>query len=156
MCLVTASKRIKAETDLLVYKCLDTFKGINGVMKYYTPYQYVTITFNNGVCKMTSKLENVVGIRSIKIGIHSYFDKESADTCAISYNKIDGTKVFYAIIPKDAEYYFGCDGDIVSNKLIIFQHEKDYTAYAKENIVKKASSLFGVKTNNMLKVFNYV
>lgn len=149
MCLVASSKRLKAETDLLVYKCLDTSKGRNGV-EYCTPYQYFPITFDEGVCKMKSKLECDVR-NSIHIGIHSYFDKESADNTAMHFNKQDGTKVFYAIIPKGAEYYFGCDCDVVSNKLVIFRYKKDYAAYAKENIVMKASHLFGVKTNKIVK-----
>lgn len=152
MCLTTSSKRLKAETDLLVYKCLDSSNGENGV-EYCTPYQYLPITFNDGVCNMKSKLEgksNYVHIQHIDIGIHSFFDKFSADATAMQFHKQDGTKVFYAIIPKGAEYFFGCDGDIVSNKLVIFKYKKGYTAYAKENIVKKASSLFGVKTNKIV------
>ena len=130
MCLVV-EKRIRkkiAETDILVYKCLEKKNG-----NYYTPFQNVNIFFDNGKCVM-EKIPNIVpkrvnGRREIEKGLHSFYKKTPANTLSAYFPR---TEIYYAMIPKGSEYYIGINGEIVSNNLIVFETQKDYQKYKKK------------------------
>ena len=133
MCLIVekGTNKRKAETDILVYKCLDCSCGL-----HYTPYQNFPVYFKNGKCVMTTPHFSYErnGYRTIvKEGIHSFYRKIKAECVELSYNYCFGTRMHYAIIPKGTKYYIGTAGDVVSTELIIFKTEKDYNNYIKSS-----------------------
>ena len=136
MCLFIASKRTRAEQDILVYKCLDICgKG------YCTPFQYMPIEFNSGVKelwmpKAEMKRESDGGRWVVNRGFHAYRDMYKAFHIANDFVRYNGTSVYYALIPKGSDYYIGGDEDIVSTELIIFETEKAFEKYVKEGQIK--------------------
>lgn len=124
MCLIINSKRLKAETDILCYKCLD--KKEDG--EYCTPFEYFPIEFVDGICKMESELYH--HSEFVDVGIHSYTLIDKAKEVRAEFHNIAGTDIYLAIIPKGADYYIGKNVDIVSDKLIIFETDEDFKKYA--------------------------
>lgn len=133
MCLIVekGTNKRKAESDILVYKCLDNY-----CTNYYTtPYQNVPVYFKNGKCVMNTphfSYERNGNRTIIKEGIHSYYRRIKAEYVELSYNHCFGTKMYYAIIPKGTEYYIGTNEDIVSTELIIFKTQEDYQKHKKK------------------------
>lgn len=133
MCLIVekGTNKRKAETDILVYKCLDGYCD-----NYYTPYQNVPVYFKKGKCVMNTPHFSYERSRYhtiVKEGIHSYYKKSNAECYESSYYYCFGTKMYYAIIPKGTEYYIGNSGDVVSTELIIFKTLEDYQKYKKSS-----------------------
>ena len=102
---------------------------------YQTPFNYATIVFNeNGVAyQSVDKFMTAANPGDIGAGIHSFHSKEYAigmaknfeSLASSGYYKPSGNykhKVFVAIIPKNTEFFIGCDGDIVSKELMIYNH----------------------------------
>lgn len=113
-----------AKRDILVFKRL--LLQTNG--QYITSYRAHPVNFVNGrtVLKATIEVEKSRWSvatkwhrdRIIGPGIHSY------RSMRYYFN--------YAIIPEGTTFYVGRNNDIVSEKLIIFQHLNDYTEYCAE------------------------
>ena len=142
MCLIVSTKKFVAETDLVVYKCLDKKGG-----KFCTPFYYLPVRFHNGMCIINSGLgELFIGqeystcaqkiVDVIREGVHAYTKKEAADYTSIQFPD-SGTETHYAIIPKGCPYYIGINSDVVSTKMIVFHDKKAYDNYANEHDVKK-------------------
>ena len=144
MCLKLASKKLVAETDLLVYKCIDYDKDTD---TYCTPFQYLPIVFKDGVTvieggNMALTIEKVKNaatnkyVDGINYGVHAYTTKkEAVDTASLF--PASGTEVYYAIIPKDCPYYIGLNFDIVTTKLIVFRTKRNFDKYAKGKEIKE-------------------
>lgn len=137
MCLIKLSNtgKMKAETDLKVYKCLDYNRSYD---RYSTPFQFMRVEFDkNGkfAFEMDADLLNEV-CKMVEEGMHAYRAKAAADITSAKFHEDNGTKTHYAVIPKGSYYYIGNKCDIVSNRMIIFKWKKDFDAYAKENKVK--------------------
>ena len=120
-----AKKDIKCY-KLLVIKSRGTIFS-NGCHKRYidwmTPYKCYNVKFKDGHCILRAKIspikinpyKDVIGK-----GIHSFLSKD--------VNGLGGYR-FNAIIPKGTRYYIGDCGDMVSEKLIIYEdnYKKCYT-----------------------------
>lgn len=115
---------------LLVWKLLEYQKKIK---RYTTPYQYLPITFDNGM-----KAVEGIGFRTVVAystqvneGVHAY------RTTNISRNAIEKArdycswefKQFPAIIPSGESYFIGKDGDIVASRMIIFRSKRSLDKY---------------------------
>lgn len=140
---------LKCDKDILVYKVLRVIEpytdfeyrirfnsGRYSMIQpsepiYQTPFNYATIIFNeDGAARqsvdrfMTTAdgFSNVIGY-----GIHSFYSKDYAIGVAKNFESSVSCgdykrKVFVAIIPKNTEFFIGCDGDIVSKELKIYNH----------------------------------
>lgn len=119
-----------AKRDILVFKGL----LLHSDRQYFTFCRAHPVDFVNGKAVLEADIEieksqcrNATKWHKDRIigpGIHSY---RSPQLC---YN--------YAIIPEGTTFYVGCNDDIVSEKLIIFQHLNHYTEYcAKKQITPK-------------------
>lgn len=143
MCLTINSTRLKAETDILCYKCLD--KNEDG--EYCTPFTYFPIEFVGGICEMKSRLYR--DKKCVNVGIHSYALIDKAEELKEDFYDKDGTDIYDAIIPKGAYYYIGKEDDIASNKLIIFETSEDfekYVTYGNEyKLAEKIVNEFGIE-----------
>lgn len=146
---MTKYQPLKCDKDILVYKVLKVtepytdsyymlrFSSVRCFMMqpsepiYQTPFNYATIVFNeSGVaCQSVDRFmttddgySNVIGC-----GIHSFYSKDYAIGMAKNFeSSVSGGdckhKVFVAIIPNNTEFFIGCDGDIVSKELKIYNH----------------------------------
>lgn len=137
MCLTILKNTNKfvAESNILVYKCLDCEDD-----KYCTPFQYVPIYFNNGKTELEVKnftyshhIDILHISNTVNQGIHAYYVYNETKEVCKAFGYCCGTKTHYAIIPKGAKYYVGNKGDVVSTKLIIFETEEDYKNYVENN-----------------------
>lgn len=143
MCLTVfpGTSRMKAKTDLKVYKCLDYNRAVK---KYATPFQFMRVEFDEEG-KFKFEMDEAI-FKSFKSefqhrtfvdkGMHAYRVKNSADITAMKFYEHDGTATHYAVIPKGSYYYVGVNNDIVANQMIIFKSKKDFDKYAEENEVK--------------------
>lgn len=108
---------------IIVYKIIR--KTIDG---FETPFRYYPIDFVENKCVFKSKL--IKDGHIVDKGIHAYRSLNTAvDACErmrFLWSR-DNYIVFKAIIPRFSNYYIGCNGDIVSNKMII----TDEIKYAK-------------------------
>ena len=66
----------------------------------------------------------------IRVGFHLYDNIRDAETSYVFYH--GGEHIKPAIIPKGAEYCIGDDGDIVANKIIVFENEDQRKKYLKK------------------------
>ena len=127
-----------AEFDLEVSKGLSTTKcykyvGGNRVDNevYYTPFQNIQINFKDG--KYLQKAGgNGAHLKKrsdwrVNQGIHSVYSTFSRDSTV---------KWFHAIIPKGVNFFIGDHDDVVSERLLLFETEKDYENYRKNNEIK--------------------
>lgn len=101
---------------IIVYKVI--VKTKNG---FKTPFIYYPVDFIKNKCVLKSKL--IKNDHIVDRGIHAYRSLKTAvahtqDMIMNSWIRANYI-VFKAIIPKFSNYYVGCDGDIVSNKMII-------------------------------------
>ncbi len=130
MCLVSAIRTpFVANKPILVYKMLRRIPFRYRVRE--TPYQFLKISFKNGVCTLSSKLKYTTFISlhdftEVSEGIHAWKRKKYANDAADCYKFYYGgrARIHYAVIPKGAKYFVG-DYDIVSEKMIIFINRKD-------------------------------
>ena len=130
MCLIAVSCRLKANTDLKVYKLLNRDSYL-GQGCYHTPYIGYIVRFIINTVEMNSNLEVPTKNGILYVGIHAYTELPYYTT-----NK--SSKFFYAVIPKGSELYFGCNGEIASDRLIIFESKKAYLEYKKTHKVVSA------------------
>lgn len=120
-----------ANTDILVYKCLDTHT-LDGTPQITTPYRDYPITFDENGTFVYSKVRlEKLAPDAIGQGIHAYYYDMPAMRLAAKYNRDYGCKVFYAIIPKGSRYFIGLNLQIVANNMTIFKTKKEYDEYAK-------------------------
>lgn len=136
MCLIVKSPKMIAETDLVVYKCLEHSPKIR------TPFQRFPIKFVNGKTYLVMnnkeyglKISYEVPCGLIFEGVHAYYNKEEADLMSIKF-QLSKMRTHYGIIPKGCEYYLGCKNQIVSTEMIIFETDKDYLKYEESHEVK--------------------
>ncbi len=90
--------------DMVVCKVL-----LPTIKEYTTPFRDMPVTFNQ---LYTASIKIHRNSR-IEEGLHSFKSK----TKAMEWTGF--IKIFKAIIPKGSEVYYGINGDIVSNQLII-------------------------------------
>lgn len=115
MCLISGW-----EYPLTNYKSMVVRKELICGDRYFTPYQKEQIIFKNGYAIQEVNEFGVNALKDetgreifymIEEGIHSYS------------NEAYGTNLFYAVIPKNVDYYTGMDGKtFCSEKLIIFKN----------------------------------
>ena len=115
-------KCLVAKEDILVYKCVDCKNG-----KYYTPFQYMPITFTKG--KYVYKKANMPKSKcywndTIGVGIHAYRTKTAAIALSKSLYRGNGTSMHYAVIPKGSNFYIGNKNSIASNNLIVYREKR--------------------------------
>jgi len=118
------------KNPLLVWKLLEYNEDIRG---YATPYQYLPITFKNGM-----KVVNGVGFSpvvkkpytAVNEGVHAYRTKDRAINATIEAlaNRWEFVR-FPAIIPSGERYFIGKDGDIVASQMIIFKSTVSLNKY---------------------------
>lgn len=112
-------KPIRLDKDLVVHKYLCDKKDVPGpyrkrfMTKYVTPFTYTQVHFLFGKAILRAKLDKVDEYNQIYRGIHS--------ARAYMYSNI--FIHHNAIIPKGSLVYYGTNGEIVSNKLIIFKNK---------------------------------
>lgn len=90
-----------------------------GKRGWTTPYRHkkVHFIFRRAILKSKMKI-NSLYIDEVCEGIHSCLVDIKARE--VMYGTV-GALVFKAIVPKGSKFYYGTDGDIVSNKLIILK-----------------------------------
>lgn len=105
---------------IIVYKVIMKTK-----IGFKTPFRYYPVDFIKNECVLRSKLrfKLIKDCRIVENGIHAYRSLIMAVAHAQDMGMRTWTPtnyiVFKAIIPKFSNYYIGCDGDVVSNKMII-------------------------------------
>lgn len=137
---------LTCDKDILVFKSLNvaTYSVQNmGACNYstmswsfYPTHSYETPAFgklvkfeNNRAVLETEKFgkewDSSTGYAIINEGIH---------TCSTYGNakSYGGQLVFFCVIPAGTEFYIGVVGDVVSKKIIIFEHEKEFLRYREE------------------------
>lgn len=101
---------------IIVYKII--MKTANG---FKTPFRRYPVDFIKNKCVLKSKLIKTDHV--VDKGIHAYRSLNTAVAYAYDIVMHSWIRahyiVFKAIIPRFSNYYIGCDGDIVSNKMII-------------------------------------
>ncbi len=129
---------LKAKKPIVAYKLLEMQDGILA-----TPYQYLPIKFRSGQKtvkgigfeKENSSLVNgMYKFPFVRYGVHAFSHKKSVEE-ALSNAKSMGWDFlnYRAVIPAGSYFFIGSEGDIVSNKLIIFENEDAYNKYAEAN-----------------------
>jgi len=134
MCLRRTTVKIVAETDLLVYKCLDKRK-----YGYITPFQYLRIDFDEDDTCLIKGGDGALQIEDvwyINKGVHAYVNKKRADRTSEQFKKDSGTQTHFAVIKKGSPYYIGDSEDVVTTELIVFRTKKAYKKYAEMHEVK--------------------
>ena len=121
------SKPLVADKDIIVYKTLDHRNPFTGEKVLRTPYQFFPINFIDGKCVLDGNLECKPD-EWVYVGFHSYVDEKQANMDCIEFPLTKMTK-HWGIIPKGSKYFLGNDGDVVSNKLIIFETRKHFREY---------------------------
>lgn len=135
MCLVVKNKWHKegkpliAEEDFVVFKVLHH----NDYGMIVTPFRFCEINFVKGKRVMTSKIK-ITQTRSWTSGYHYHIRWACSQGLHAllklpSYHELhlfsigigNNMLVHKAIIPKGAKYFIGTDGDIVSDKMIIYE-----------------------------------
>lgn len=83
----------------------------------FTPFRRARIPFDTEYTDPFFNSESLIRTKGFihKGFIHSYIDYENAKVNA----KYLSCNVFQAIIPAGACGYYGCDGDICSNKILV-------------------------------------
>ena len=115
-----------AREDKHVYKVLLT----NG-SKYITPYQQTQVIFTDDIGILSAVLTIQYSYPVVVTrGIHAFRDCINAST---SGGLIPSREYYFmfcnAVFPKGTKYFIGCFGDIVAEKLIIFQTEEAFKNY---------------------------
>lgn len=118
-------KPLVAKTNIVAIKKLSLDKDDN----YHTPFMCKNVTFNNGIVTLESDVKEGFRVEKsawydtydVANGIHSFIER---DRCMWSREKL-----FVSIIPKGSKYYLGEDGDLVSEKLIVFETQEDFDKF---------------------------
>lgn len=107
-----------AQRDILVYKVLDG--------RYTSPYQYSI--WVPGVAKTATKMRKTSGsMNEIEAGLHALTTMNDAE----GFRKScwgGGNKIFPAVIPKGSRVFFGRNGHIAADKMVIFKDVADLEA----------------------------
>lgn len=119
-------KPIVAKENILVFKVITAL-----TTTYHTPYQIFVIHFKNGVYNYKTTRMQIGEFDTqggylpncVTKGIHAWIDEKHAERCAGQYSN---DRVFYCVIPKGAKFYIGDNFDVVSNKLIVYEHKSYY------------------------------
>lgn len=96
-----------------------------GPTRYTTFYMHTPVVFKNGIASLFSVLRQnctkigTVNVYDIDQGIHAY--RRELDFAKF-YN-------FRAVIPKGTFYYIGKGGDIVANRIRIFENDEAFRRY---------------------------
>lgn len=111
-------KPLIAQTPLTVYKVLNFNNG-----NLQTPFQKKCINFisDNAVLE-APMMDYYKGGWGVDIGIHAFETKTDARAHLDFWNTIDlifNLAIYEAIIPVGTKYFYGINGTIVSEKLII-------------------------------------
>ena len=111
-----------AERDIVVYKALDAIHETGGI----SPYMRATWLFGEQKIVRIGKAKTRKGcdndIYLIHKGLHSCNTKLKARCHGLPDNLCP------AIIPKGSKLFFGTNGDIVSNALIVYKNMKELEA----------------------------
>ena len=100
--------------DKIVYKIL-----IQNNSDYITPYKNHPVHFfKNQAILEAEDACRLTHYNCIEFGIHAFTNYLRAFSRLRIIDDINGT-IFKAVIPKGTRYFYGDDGDIVSEKLII-------------------------------------
>ena len=130
------TKPLVAKENIIVFKLLNHYVGALPSV-FSTPYRAYQIDF--GIRGSVGRFEyphtelklSSFGTGNVTEGIHAFVRP---------YSDEDGKlHIFHAIIPKGAKYYIGDSGDIVADKMIIFQdiqNMREYLFDRKENAMK--------------------
>ena len=138
-----STKFLVAKSDIVCYKRLDP--RISDPHSYTTPYQDVIVDFSHGVGEIRSSKYGWYVPFSISFadchwniheGVHSYVEFYDI------YSSLGGQFMFTAVIPKGSKYYFGRWGDIVSEKLIIFENSTAFYNYIRGRRMVTAKWLY--------------
>ena len=129
---------------LLVWKLLEYNEKIKG---YATPYQFLPITFENGMKVVegmgfrTVVERPLVNSAQVNEGVHAYRTTNISRNAITKAYDLSGWKFerFPAIIPSGEKYFIGQDGDIVASRMIIFKNKRSLKNYlnGKETITIK-------------------
>ena len=133
-------KAFTAKTDIAVDKLLEENGMVDGLS---TPYQYIPIKFRKGRVTLKARgFASVTPEAEVAIGIHAFYSRK-ATAYELDYAKTMGWafKKFFAVIPAGSKFFVGREdnGDIVSNKLIIFESEDAYEEYCENHEVERFS-----------------
>lgn len=86
---------------------------------HLTPYRLHRINFINGKCVLSAKFNsNFRYTYTIDEGIHGYYKLKNATT-GLTHFVEEGGCIYKAIIPPFTKYFYGWNGNIVSEKMII-------------------------------------
>ena len=140
-----ANKDIPCVKYLIVHLLgdfLDDVKLPHRIIEYVTPYYEKRVAFDkNGVAEIVTDVNSkklpFVIIKEdygkimfvVENGVHSWGKEKEATL----FDKIYNHTPFKAIIPKGAMFYVGQNGDLVSNRLLIFKTEDALKQYLKDN-----------------------
>ena len=137
---VNLTQGIVTDTDIQVWKCLD-----DKADGYFTPYVGKEIKFSNGIATQSYRRFTWGDNKktSIARGIHSFSEEFEASRVAMQFHHSCNTKKFYAVIPKGSHIFIGIEGDIVSDKLLIFESDMDFRYYKIKHDVISVNKFFG-------------
>ena len=122
--------------------CLKVLKFSEFLGMLLTPFTNHRVLFNNGVSTIEiekTKKKIPFGFEYdrygkyylIHEGVHSYYEQDRVD----AYKSDKRCHILDAVIPKGTMVYFGHSGDIVGEKLMVFQNKDKYLEYAENNDV---------------------
>ena len=145
------AKCLSLPYPIVVHKLLERDFG----RSFYTPFQYLRVNFEDGKAELTLNDFWEIAVTtepfstkiSVKTGFHSYYKHEVAAVYC-DYMRRQGwpTKIFPAIIPANTKFFVGTEGDIVSEKLVIYENVNDYKrATADENPIEDLASFLRIK-----------
>lgn len=122
MCLIVDENKHLLGTSKVNLKPIIVYKIIMKTpIGFKTPFRHYPVDFIKNECVLKSKLIKYDHI--VDKGIHAYISLNTAVAHAYDITMHSWIRahyiIFKAIIPKFSNYYIGCDGDIVSNKMII-------------------------------------
>lgn len=105
-------KPLIANNDITVWKIINS-NNISAIrdFKYIKNKKYKFVKLN---ALRHIHYDNAI----IEAGYHAYRTRDMARYMKSDYSCEDHMKIVKFIIPKGAKYYFGTDGDIVSNTIV--------------------------------------
>ena len=129
-------KPLVADKDILCVKLLMPVP-FGTRYKFMTPFRNMGVKFDwlNGIAELVSDVKSKrlpfsvikTVVKDEKFLVENGIHSRSKKTLLL------GCEQFYAIIPKGAKYYVGVDGDLVSNRLLVFENEIFYNDYLSKN-----------------------
>lgn len=92
---------------------------INSSCGHLTPFRLHSVNFIDGKCVLSAKFNpNFKYAHTVGEGIHGYYKLENA-TAQLKHFVKDGRCIYKAIIPPFTKYFYGFNGEIVAEKMII-------------------------------------